>query len=77
MNGFDRDALEQWAHSRQTALEIAEAIFNHAEDDDKAQAIWEDPEYFGLFQTIRAAAFRMTEANTLQWGVTTIFRKDI
>ena len=77
MNGFDFDALKTWADARQTSIEVAEAIFSFAEDDDKAEAIWEDPEYFGLFEKVRAAAFRMTEENILHWGATKIFRKNV
>lgn len=77
MNGFDNDALTAWADARQTSIEVAEAIFQFADDDDQADKIWEDPEYFGLFEKVRAAAFRMTDESVLHWGVEKIFRKDV
>ena len=43
MNTPDMIAMTHWASSRETSLEIAEAIFWLAECDDEAARIWETP----------------------------------
>jgi len=35
--------LEKWAESRNTSIEVAEAIWNLTDDSSEKQQIWEDP----------------------------------
>jgi len=74
---LDLDALEQWAATRNTSIEIARAIFEIADDDDQAALMWEDPAWFGALGRIQARAFELTDADTLHWGVETCIRRGV
>lgn len=62
-----------WANIRETSIEIAEAIFELANDDEKlAEQIWEE----GSDEVLQRA-FAKTKANKLFWGEQTIERKNV
>lgn len=62
-----------WANIRETSIEIAEAIFELANDDEKlAEQIWEE----GSNEVLQRA-FAKTKADKLFWGEQTIERKNV
>lgn len=65
--------IKEWAKVRETSVEIAEAIFQLADNDEvKAQQIWEE----GNDQAL-VIAFNKTDADKLFWGEETIERKNV
>ena len=65
--------IRAWANIRETSIEIAEAIFELANDDEKlAEQIWEE----GSDEVLQRA-FAKTKANKLFWGEQTIERKNV
>lgn len=65
--------IRSWASIRETSIEIAEAIFELAKDDEKlAEQIWEE----GNDEVLKLA-FSKTKADKLFWGEQTIERKNV
>lgn len=65
--------IRSWASIRETSIEIAEAIFELAKDDEKlAEQIWEE----GSDEVLKLA-FSKTKADKLFWGEQTIERKNV
>lgn len=65
--------IKSWASTRETSLEIAEAIFELAKGDVVlADQIWEEGN-----DEVLPLAFAKTSANTLYWGEQTIERKNV
>ncbi len=65
--------IQSWADIRETSIEIAEAIFELAGNNEAmAQKIWEE----GSDEALKIA-FGKTDKNTLFWGEETIERKDV
>lgn len=65
--------IKSWASVRETSVEIAEAIFEAAGDDEAlAQKIWEEGS-----DEVLAKAFAKTDANQLYWGDETVERKNV
>lgn len=65
--------IRSWANVRETSIEIAEAIFELANNDEKlAEQIWEEESDEVLKQ-----AFAKTKADKLFWGEQTIERKNV
>lgn len=65
--------IKSWAEIRETSLEIAEAIFEIAHDDEAlAQKIWEEGSDEAL-----ALAFANTSKNQLFWGEEKVERKNV
>ncbi|WP_410015860.1 YccJ family protein [Sodalis sp. C49] len=67
------DNIQAWAEIRETSLEIAEAIFQVADNDEAlAQKIWED----GSDEALEIA-FAKTSKDTLFWGEERVERKNV
>ncbi|MEA1064783.1 YccJ family protein [Erwinia sp. HR93] len=65
--------VREWATLRNTSPEIAEAIFELADyDEKKAELIWEEGN-----DEILPLAFSKTDKDTLFWGEQTIERKNV
>lgn len=65
--------IKSWASIRNTSIEIAEAIFELANYDEKlAEQIWEEGS-----DEVLALAFSKTEADKLFWKEQTIERKNV
>lgn len=65
--------IRSWANIRETSIEIAEAIFELANNDEKlAEQIWEE----GSDEVLKKA-FAKTKADKLFWGEQTIERKNV
>lgn len=65
--------IQSWANVRETSIEIAEAIFEFANNDEKlAEQIWEE----GSDEVLKKA-FAKTKADKLFWGEQTIARKNV
>lgn len=65
--------IRSWANVRETSIEIAEAIFELANNDEKlAEQIWEE----GSDEVLKLA-FAKTKADKLFWGEQTIERKNV
>ncbi len=65
--------IAEWARVRETSLEIAEAIFELAHDDETlAQQIWEEGN-----DKVLPLAFAKTNKDQLYWGDETIDRRDV
>ena len=65
--------VKEWAKVRETSIEIAEAIFELANNDEiKAQQIWEE----GVDEVL-PLAFSKTKADVLYWGEETVERKNV
>ena len=65
--------IRSWANIRETSIEIAEAIFELANNDEKlAEQIWEE----GSDEVLKKA-FAKTKADKLFWGEQTIARKNV
>jgi hypothetical protein len=63
----------EWASLRNTSLEIAEAIFELANYDEKlAEKIWEEGR-----DEVLSRAFAKTDKDSLFWGEQTIERKNV
>ncbi|EPL0834809.1 YccJ family protein [Klebsiella aerogenes] len=63
----------EWASLRNTSLEIAEAIFELANYDEKlAEKIWEEGS-----DEVLSRAFAKTDKDSLFWGEQTIERKNV
>ncbi|MDF2777359.1 MAG: NAD(P)H:quinone oxidoreductase [Enterobacteriaceae bacterium] len=63
----------EWASIRNTSPEIAEAIFEVANYDEKlAEKIWEEGN-----DEVLIRAFKKTDADSLFWGEQTIERKNV
>ncbi|WEF26539.1 YccJ family protein [Klebsiella aerogenes] len=63
----------EWASLRNTSLEIAEAIFELANYDEKlAEKIWEEGS-----DEVLPLAFAKTDKDSLFWGEQTIERKNV
>ncbi|EUM03854.1 TPA: YccJ family protein [Klebsiella aerogenes] len=63
----------EWASLRNTSLEIAEAIFELANYDEKlAEIIWEEGS-----DEVLSRAFAKTDKDSLFWGEQTIERKNV
>ncbi|QUI71280.1 YccJ family protein [Pseudoalteromonas sp. M8] len=62
--------LQNWADSRETSLEIAEAIFELANNNETlAQEMWEEGD-----DRVQVLAFSKTDEDELFWGNTTLTR---
>lgn len=73
MSKHSKKDVADWAKTRDTSIEIAEAIFELAKDDEVlAQQIWDEGS-----DEVLALAFSKTKADTLFWGEQTIERKNI
>lgn len=75
MNSIKKEIHEirSWASIRETSIEIAEAIFELAKNDEKlAEQIWEE----GSDEVLKLA-FSKTKADKLFWGEQTIERKNV
>ncbi|XKM13012.1 YccJ family protein [Orbaceae bacterium ac157xtp] len=75
MNPCKKEAheIKAWATLRQTSFEIAEAIFELANYDEKlAEKIWEEGS-----DEVLPLAFSKTDADKLFWGEQTIERKNV
>lgn len=65
--------IKDWARIRATSVEIAEAIFEVAENDEKlAQQIWQEGS-----DKVLEIAFANTDKDTLYWEAETIERKNV
>lgn len=65
--------IRSWANIRETSIEIAEAIFELANNDEKlAEQIWEE----GSDEVLKQA-FAKTKVDKLFWGEQTIERKNV
>ncbi|WP_434779141.1 YccJ family protein [Neisseria sp. Ec49-e6-T10] len=65
--------IEAWANVRETSIEIAEAIFELAKDDEAlAEQIWEEGS-----DEVLVKAFAKTDAERLFWGTETMERSDL
>ncbi|AWH87560.1 YccJ family protein [Limnobaculum parvum] len=65
--------IKEWARIRETSVEIAEAIFELANNDEvKAQQIWDEGS-----DEVLPLAFSKTDADRLYWGEETIERKNV
>ncbi|OCG21308.1 MULTISPECIES: YccJ family protein [unclassified Gilliamella] len=65
--------IKSWATVRETSIEIAEAIFELANHDEKlAEQIWSE----GNDEVLKLA-FSKTKADKLFWGEQTIERKNV
>lgn len=65
--------IKAWANVRQTSIEIAQAIFELANDDTVlADKIWEEGS-----DEVLTLAFTKTDADKLFWGEQTIERKNV
>ncbi|MCX8601349.1 MULTISPECIES: YccJ family protein [unclassified Gilliamella] len=65
--------IRSWASIRETSIEIAEAIFELANYDEKlAEQIWSEGS-----DEVLPLAFSKTKADKLFWGEQTIERKNI
>ncbi|WP_431222034.1 YccJ family protein [Serratia sp. L9] len=65
--------VKSWATVRETSVEIAEAIFELAKNDEiLAQKIWEE----GSDEALQLA-FSKTDADQLFWGEETVERKNV
>ncbi|EHM47202.1 MAG: YccJ family protein [Yokenella regensburgei] len=63
----------EWASLRNTSTEIAEAIFEVANYDEKlAEQIWEEGS-----DDVLVRAFKKTDKDALFWGEQTIERKNV
>ncbi|QRG77631.1 YccJ family protein [Citrobacter sp. R56] len=63
----------EWASLRNTSREIAEAIFEVAQYDEKlAEKIWEEGS-----DEVLVKAFTKTDKDSLYWGEQTIDRKNV
>ena len=67
--------LEQWAATRETSEEIAQAIFEIARGDkEKANSIWEAPTWSET-EAVKEIAFKKARfVAVLYWGVEEIYR---
>jgi hypothetical protein len=75
MNPTKKDIhdIRSWASVRETSIEIAEAIFELTNNDEKlAEQIWEE----GSDEVLKLA-FAKTKADKLFWGEQTIERKNV
>lgn len=69
----DQYDIKGWAETRQTSIEIAQAIFELANYDQAlAEKIWEEGS-----DEVLPLAFSKTSADLLFWGEQTISRKCI
>ena len=65
--------VKSWATVRETSVEIAEAIFELAGNDEVlAQKIWEEGS-----DEVLPLAFAKTDKDSLFWGEQTIERKNV
>ncbi|MEI7177110.1 YccJ family protein [Pectobacterium carotovorum] len=65
------ETIKSFADSRETSIEIAEAIFELAGNDESvAQAIWENGD-----ARVATLAFSKTDENELFWGEEKVVRK--
>lgn len=65
--------IRSWAKIRETSVEIAEAIYELADNDEVlAEKIWEEGS-----DEVLPLAFSKTKADRLYWGEQTIERKDV
>lgn len=69
----DPHHIADWARLRETSVEIAQAIFELAKNDEKlAQKIWDEGN-----DEVLPLAFAKTDADELYWGDETIFRANV
>lgn len=65
--------ITEWAKVRETSIEIAQAIFELANNDEVlAEQIWEEGS-----DEVLPLAFSKTNADRLFWGEETIERKNV
>jgi hypothetical protein len=65
--------IQEWATVRETSIEIAEAIFQLAKNDEVlAQKIWDEGN-----DEVLPVAFAKTDADHLFWGEEKIDRKNV
>ncbi|HEY0269149.1 MAG TPA: YccJ family protein [Methyloradius sp.] len=65
--------IQSWADIRETSIEIAEAIFEIADNDEAmAQKIWQE----GSDEALEIA-FAKTDHNKLFWGEEAVERKNV
>ncbi len=69
----DSHHIAEWAKIRDTSIEIAQAIFELANNDEVlAEKVWEEGS-----DEVLSLAFSKTKADRLFWGEETIERKNI
>ncbi|HCM61262.1 MAG TPA: hypothetical protein DIT05_01780 [Morganella sp. (in: Bacteria)] len=69
----DQHDIAAWAKVRETSVEIAQAIFELAGNDEiLAEQIWEEGS-----DEVLPLAFSKTDADRLYWGEETIERKNV
>ncbi len=69
----DSHHITEWAKIRDTSIEIAQAIFELANNDEVlAEKIWEEGS-----DEVLPLAFSKTKADRLFWGEETIERKNV
>jgi hypothetical protein len=66
-----RQEIEEWAGSRETSTEIAMSIFEIAEGEEEANAIWQDGQFKNSIKK-RAIELSREKSGTLHWGEETI-----
>lgn len=67
---MNHDAIKEFAEVRNTSIEIAEAIFEVANNDETlAQQIWEEGN-----DKVLEIAFSKTDKDTLFWGTESVSR---
>lgn len=65
--------VSEWAALRNTSPEIAEAIFEAADYDEKlAEEIWQRGD-----DEVLVRAFEKTDKDTLMWGEQSVERKNV
>jgi hypothetical protein len=70
------EEIARWADSHESSKEIARAILEIATDEEQAEDIWEQPEYFGVVDQVSRRAFELAggDAAELHWGISTLTR---
>lgn len=65
------NSIKTWADSRETSIEIAEAIFWIAANEDEAERIWDDPTGSEIRRVVIYVreTYPESEPADLQWGV--------
>lgn len=64
---YTLDEVEEWASTRETSPEVAEAIFYIAADEEDADAILEDPSEDEVL-TIYERATKTVDGDDLVWS---------
>jgi len=62
--------IETWADSHETAIEIANVIFEMADSNDDAERIWQNPTDSEILEIWKKATHgELLNASDLFWGV--------